>query len=784
MTHNQHRYPFFFRLLPLLLLSAAAFSAKAQTIFALADNNLISFNAATPGTLTGTFQITGVAAGQSLVGLDFRPATGQLYALGYNSTTGEARLYTINRTSGAATAVGAAAVTLSANMGDIGFDFNPTVDRIRVTGSNDTNYRLHPVTGAIAATDGNLAFAAGDVNAGVNPNIGTLAYTNSYIGAPSTILYNYDLSLNIFTTQAPPNNGTLNSAGASGLNLSSNALADLDIYFDPATSTNQAFFAANSVLYTVSLPAGTLTSIGTIGGGRAVRDIAVLIERTVPATVTGDLLYALTTSGSLISFDAAQPGIIRTLVAITGIAMGQVLSGLDFRPATGELYTLGYNSATGEARLYTINLATGVATAIGAAPVTLAIGLGKVSFDFNPTVDRIRVTGSNNANYRLHPVTGAIAATDANLAFAGGDVNAGRNPSIGTGAYTNSFAGTTTTTLFNYDDSLNVLTTQIPPNNGTLNTVGASGISQNLTDPTSDLDIFYDRGTAQNRAYLVANPGSGIADNLYTVNLATGVATLVGKIGNGIAVTDVAAFIMFEAVCDVKTTACVRFEILSVRRDAVNNKVYRIRVTNTCSSALNYVAFQVPDGVTAVAPATNSMYAGAGGRTYTVRNPNFSPFYSIRFKTNGVGLSGGQSDVFEYSLPQQTNVQYILLFARLADGTGYEAYGNTFDCPAPAAALGNSERENELTTEAAGNMTVYPNPTTGQVFVNLSAWSGQRLQLTVFDVTGRQVQRTEVEASPEATALQLPGNLTSGFYYLGMTAPDGTKRVQRLVVQR
>ncbi len=874
MTNSQHRYLRFFRLLPLLLLLVATLSSKAQTIYALSDGALISFNASTPGTLNSTTQISGVTAGQALVGLDFRPATGQLYALGYNSNTGEARLYTINLATGAATAIGAAAVTLSPNMGDIGFDFNPTVDRIRVTGSNNTNFRLHPVTGAIAATDGNLAFAATDANAGADPNVGTVAYTNSYIGGPSTTLFNFDLSLNIFTTQVPPNNGVLNTVNTAGnptgLNLQANiASVDLDIYFNPATSTNQAYLVANEAnslndnLYTVNLTTGVTTLVGAIGSGQEVEDIAVLIDRVVPTNITGDLLYGLTAAGSLISFDAAQPDIIRTLVPVTGLAMGQVLSGLDFRPATGQLYTLGYNAATGEARLYTINLATGVATAVGAAPITLAIGLGKVSFDFNPVVDRIRVTGSNNANYRLHPTTGALAATDMNLAFAAGDVNAGRNPSVGTVGYTNSFAGTTATTLYNYDDSLNVFTTQMPPNNGTLNTVGTgSGITQNLTDPTSDLDIFYDAATAQNRAYLVANVG-GITDNLYSVNLTTGTVTLIGRIGLGTAVTDIAAFIqsrialvcpnvvdttgiggaslvinfptptatsgcaggitvtqvsgpasgstfragdtqvcymatdacgntatccftvtVLETACDVKSIGCVRFDVLSVRKDSVGNKVYRIRVTNSCTVALNYVAFQVPDGVTAVSPATNSTYTAASGRTYTVRNPNFSPFYSIRFKANGTGMSGGQSDIFEYSLPQQTDVDYILLMVRLADGTGYQAYGNTFDCSLQNFdSVVSREQKNEQPT-FANTMTVYPNPTTGQVFVDLSSWNGQRVNLTVFNVTGRQVQRMEVEAATEATALQLPGNLTSGFYYLEMSAADGTKQVQRLVVQR
>jgi hypothetical protein len=198
-------------------------------------------------------------------------------------------------------------------------------------------------------------------------------------------------------------------------------------------------------------------------------------------------IYALS-GNNLISFDAQTPATILSTGTISGISAGQALVGIDFRPNTGELFGLGYNTANGEARLYTLNLTTGVATAVGAAAITLAPGLGKIGFDFNPTVDRIRVTGSNNNNYRLNPITGALAFTDTPLAYAAGDANAASNPSIGAVAYTNSFNGTTTTTLYNYDDSLNIFTIQNPPNNGTLNTVGASGITLNLGDPSADFD--------------------------------------------------------------------------------------------------------------------------------------------------------------------------------------------------------------------------------------------------------------------------------------------------------
>jgi hypothetical protein len=772
-------------------------SSNAQTVFALSGDKLVSFEASNPGVLTQSLSISGLAVGHSLMGLDFRPATGQLYALGYNSVSGAAELYTIDRNTAVATKVGNGPITLNANIVDFGFDFNPTVDRIRVTGSDNSNYRLHPVTGALAATDGNLAYAATDANAAADPNVVASAYTNSYIGATATTLYNFDAALNILVTQVPPNNGTLNTVGGSGLTLNLiDQSIDLDITYDVANSSNAAYLVANTDasfndnLYSVNLTTGAATLIGSIGGGIVVRDIAVVIDRIVPSTVTGNLLYALNSGNNLISFDSNLPGVIRTLVAVTGVTAGQLISGLDFRPATGELYALGYNPMSGETRLYTINLMTGAATAIGTAAVTLPAGLGKIGMDFNPTVDRIRVTSSSNANYRLHPTTGAIAATDMNLAFAG--TNAGVNPSIGTVAYTNSFNGAATTTLYNYDDSLNVLTTQLPPNNGTLNTIGASGISVNLADPSADLDIYYDQLTAQNSAFLAANVTAQTSDNLYSVNLTTGAATLVGKIGLGIAVTDLAAFLValpVETACTEKTQGCARFELLSVKRDANGYETFRIRYTNNCASPLNYVAFTVPNGVQAVGPINNTTYAAPSTRPYTVRSPNYSPFYSIRFQTQGTGIATAQSDIFEYKLPKYTDLNNINAYAKLADGTSYSVYLSTYNCPTQA--FSSSKDESDETTDRAennltgnGNMTLSPNPTAGQLLVDLSAWNEQDVTLSVISATGQKVQQIAVGMGANTYALELPASMSNGMYYLEMQAADGTRQVKRFVVLR
>lgn len=64
-------------------------------------NVLIAFNSSAPGSAFGSLPITGLQSGENVLGIDFRPLTRQLYALGSTS-----RVYTINLTTGAATVVG------------------------------------------------------------------------------------------------------------------------------------------------------------------------------------------------------------------------------------------------------------------------------------------------------------------------------------------------------------------------------------------------------------------------------------------------------------------------------------------------------------------------------------------------------------------------------------------------------------------------------------------------------------------------------------------------------
>lgn len=254
-------------LLTLLTLASLALATPppvahaAEEIWVLTNNNgLANFISTTP-TAFSQRPITGLAPGELALAIDFRPAVplGRLYAI-----TNQGRLYRIDDpTTGAAVAVGPGGLPVPVGAA-IGFDFNPTVDRIRMISDANTNVRLHPDLGTVVFTDGTLAFAAGDANAGADPAASAAAYTNNFPGSSSTTLYDIDTDLDVLVTQVPPNSGTLNTVGSLGVNV--NAVNGFDI----SGMSGVAYAALNggtsqSQLYTISLGSGAASQVGWIG---------------------------------------------------------------------------------------------------------------------------------------------------------------------------------------------------------------------------------------------------------------------------------------------------------------------------------------------------------------------------------------------------------------------------------------------------------------------------------------------------------------------------------------
>jgi hypothetical protein len=269
-------------------------------------------------------------------------------------------------------------------------------------------------------------------------------------------------------------------------------------------------------------PLSALVALALVGGAGAV----ALASPAAAVPTGGYLVYGLTATDALTTFRTGSPGTQTAPVALSGLAAGDDVVGLDVRPATGQLYGLVKGATTD--RLVVVNPATGAVTQVGAA---LSPRLSGTAFgvDFNPTVDRLRVTSDADQNLRINPDTGAVVV-DTPLAYATTDAGNGTNPSAVAGGYVNNVAGATSTTLFDVETTRDVLVTQNPPNAGTLNSVGALGVDATA----ASLDVAPTPAPGNDAFALLTVGGTA---GLYTVSTATGAATLVGAAG---AVTDIA----------------------------------------------------------------------------------------------------------------------------------------------------------------------------------------------------------------------------------------------------
>lgn len=388
---------------------ALAAPSQAETIYAVTatpvpnENTLITFDSATPNATT-TIGPVDVAAGEIVRGIDFRPATGQLYAI---ASTGTApsfsnRVYTINKAGGAATQVGAATFTTTGAVS--GVDFNPVPGALRVVTEDEESFRVNPITGAATAEAAKLAPA--------NKIVGA-AYTNNAAGANNTTLYGIDANDsgapenptdNLVRIGGPggapsPNGGQVNFVAP----LRDPAGSPVDITdtepasFDVSGQTGTAFLAArfNSRyrlvrVYLDNLPTiGGTPSFNMIGSGLdTVRGIAIELP-------PGSVQFASSTFGTSETGPTAAVTVTRTgnsdAQATVNYATtnGTAVAGEDYTAATGTLtFSPGENVKTFTIPVTdddvvepteTINVAlSGVAPADGAslgAPNATVVGL-------------------------------------------------------------------------------------------------------------------------------------------------------------------------------------------------------------------------------------------------------------------------------------------------------------------------------------------------------------------------------------------------------------------------
>ena len=269
----------------LMALVASVPLMAQETIIGLTTQNGIEvFDSGAPNvSLSGGFVRGDLVPGEFLVGIDYRPASNDVYAIGSQDN-----VYTIDLNNFDATLVGnfsdTTGVRLSGN--SFGFDFNPAFrdgEFARIISNTDSNRVISGETGQYLApidkTD--VFYNAGDANVGLDPNIAGIAYTNSVPGATSTQQFGIDQNLGVLVTVAN-NAGTLDTIGSLGVAPLTNELG-----FDISGQTDIAYASLqngpNSQLFTIDLTDGSATQVGQIASGDLIRDITVVPSRAFAA---------------------------------------------------------------------------------------------------------------------------------------------------------------------------------------------------------------------------------------------------------------------------------------------------------------------------------------------------------------------------------------------------------------------------------------------------------------------------------------------------------------------
>ena len=239
----------------------ACASAQAVTLVGLNSQNQIS-RIDTANIAGATYvDITGLTAGDRLVGIDTRPKDGKIYGVSLSN-----QLYTLDEWTGAATWVAAlSSPVVQANLG-YGIDFNPVADfgtgaSLRLVSSAGDNYAINAATGAV----GN---AANKIAAGFTG----VAYTNATLlpgSAPaSTALYYVDAATDTLAMASSAfNTPTITTVGALGVDvLKANGFEILGNGQAYAAFNVDAGTSLATGLYSINLGTGAATLIGTYNG--------------------------------------------------------------------------------------------------------------------------------------------------------------------------------------------------------------------------------------------------------------------------------------------------------------------------------------------------------------------------------------------------------------------------------------------------------------------------------------------------------------------------------------
>lgn len=520
-------------------------------------NELVRFSTTNPGTVVALGQYGVNGATDPIVGLDRRPADNQLYAVTRSGrifktsidgvTDPDVMIREIQPIQGVGTDL---------PDGRINTDFNPAANALRIIADTGLNLRV-PTTALTDPASVPTVDTVVDGVMGYRQGITATAYTNTHPDtADATQLFAIDSDNSALYLQNA-NEGALTFVA----DLSEDVAAanGYDIYQGAAGAENEHYVVTvaggGMQLYGIDPADGEMTLL-TTRSFTSVAGLVVIENDPADPFLIGAPLRALVLD------DSGDTDVIRsfafnrtmldigtpvTTLSITGLMAGERIVGIDARTTSmvpNRVDTL--YAVTSENRVVALLDGPDDTLAVADA-VTLSTPLNGMSFavDFNPDADLLRILSDNSQNLRVNLQTGRELAGEARAAgFAfvdrttrivvpemGDGVLPRLPPQIVATAYR--AAPTDGTFQFAIDAENNSLVKVVVPNDGALEVVGPLG--SGLTLPRNGLnaaDQSLDIDGPNDSVVLAALRTEGSARSaLYSINLNTGAASLIGTIG-------------------------------------------------------------------------------------------------------------------------------------------------------------------------------------------------------------------------------------------------------------
>ena len=507
---------------------------SATTAYLLTSNNRIigvdledtEFARSVIGILTNTvvddpaddndgYSVNALDINEQVLAIDYRNSEGKLYAL--TRLGNEGRIVTITPTTGVITRVSTltadasdttnAFSSLNANV-SYTIDFNPTVDRLRIIGSDDSNYRVDVLTGE-TFTDGPISISSATMTG--------VAYTDNFTASAgrTTTLFGIDTTTDALYSFSSANDGTLTTPNKTLGIGDVTTVNGFDI--DPSSNALTAVLSVAGTSSVYSLDATGVSNVASLRTNLPKLPTGETYASFSLVTTANPTVVVLDNANKLSVLRANDPTVVFTpgtgTVALGGM---ETLIGIDFRQSSRTLNGL---SSLGNHYALTVPVSgttSPSATKLNTSATSLTANVGYTT-DFNPTsgngVNRLRLIGDNDSNAVVEIETGISTPNTA--------ISGSPDPTVVAAAYSNNYRNATSTQLFVVDSANSAIATQTvsdPTAPDTTPVVGQLVNSQPLGITLAGPVGFDISGRNNENVLLLARSAAG-PHTLYRVNL-------------------------------------------------------------------------------------------------------------------------------------------------------------------------------------------------------------------------------------------------------------------------